>query len=178
MAHEVSRVFAKRETEKSDWSGRIGATTLSITDDGNWVLDGKVLPRKSVEYLMTFSLQSLQDAYAGAESLSDATKRFEAKLAAVIDGTIGMRGGSTVDEFTSIARSMVRAAYKSKYGKDSPEWTEFTGLDDDAADEFLDAKFAANENALRPAVEAEIERRDAERKAKAKVAAKVGVLEL
>ena len=93
----TNRVFTKRETEKSDWSGRIGATELKVDGKGIWWLDGTELPQASADYLANFALQSLQDAYAGASSLDDATKRWEAKRTALLDGTIGARSGGGGD---------------------------------------------------------------------------------
>lgn len=149
MAYEVARVFAKRESDKSEWSGKIGTATLFVSDDGIWSLDGKALGRKSIEYLLTFSLQSLQDAYAGSASLTEATASFDKKRAALIDGTIGIRGTSADDE-TKIARKLVLGRLVAKYGKDSEQAK--------ATPEQLDAIYAKNREKLAPVVADEIAR--------------------
>lgn len=99
MEYLVNRVFSKRETEKSNWSGRIGSVEMSAGITGISI-NGKELPEASINYLLNFSLQSLQDAYAGAEDLTEATANWEKKLAALLDGTIGVRsgGGGMSDE--------------------------------------------------------------------------------
>lgn len=100
----ANRVFDKRETAKSNWSGRVGSVEFAITapSKGNveFAVNGKTIPDASAVYLMYFALQSLQDAYAGAESLDEATAAFDKKLAALMEGTIGVRsgGGGQSDE--------------------------------------------------------------------------------
>lgn len=177
----ASRVFTKRETEKSDWSGRIGSTELTFEAEGEIVvhLDGHQLPASSVTYLMTFALQSMQDAYAGADSLGAAIGAFEKKRDAIVNGTLGVRGtGDGASYFTTIARRMVRALFKSKYGAKSTEWAAFMKLDDDEQDAELDRKYAANEAKLRPVVEAEIARIKEEAARKAAIAGEAGDIEL
>lgn len=170
----ASRVYSKRETEKSDWSGRIGHTEFAIESDSDIhvYLDENELSPASIEYLMTFALQSMQDAYAGADSLQSAIGAFEKKRDAIIAGTIGVRGtGDGASYFTTVARSIVRANVKSAWGAKSQKWLDFAKLDDDAQDAKLDAVYAANEAVLKPKVEAEIERRtEAARAKKATIA--------
>lgn len=125
--HVIGRVFAKRETEKSAWSGRIGSVELVANIDSVTV-NGKPIGTASIDYLLNFSLQSLQDAYAGADSIDEATGSFEKKLAALIDGTIGVRGsgGGMSDEERAeiyVAEQAVRAKLTAD------EWKK---LDDDA----------------------------------------------
>ena len=169
MAYEIARVFAKRETEKSDWSGRIGNATLFVSDDGIWTLNGKVLSRKSIEYLLMFSLQSLQDAYAGATDLGEARANFDKKTAALMDGTIGMRG-TGADEETKIARKLVLAKLVAKYGKDSEESKK--------TPEQLDAIFEKNREKLAPVVAAEIARLEKARKERAEMENAIEALDI
>lgn len=152
--------------------GAIGSVTLEAEVKGA-KLDGKALPESSVTYLLNFALQSLQDAYAGAKTQDEAKAAFAKKLDAIVQGTLGQRSGGGVSEFVRIARSITRGLLKDKYGAKSPEWAKFTGLADDVQDAKLDEIFAKNEATLKPKVEAEIARREAERKAKAKIVAGV-----
>lgn len=120
----VNRVFTKRETAKSDWSGRIGATTLRIDapSKGNVVfyLDDAELPEQSALYLMTFSLQSLQDAYAGAESIDEAVAAWEKKRDALINGTIGTRGdGGGLTDQERAELYVAENAVRSKIGAEA-----------------------------------------------------------
>lgn len=169
----VERVYSKRETAKSDWEGRIGVATLSV-DYNSASLMGEELSTTSFEYLLNFSLQSMQDAYAGAESLNEAVASFEKKRAAIIAGTIGTRasgGGASV--FVTIARSIVRAACKAQWGAKSEKWAKLTAMSDDDQDAKLDTMYTANEAAFKPKVEAEIIRRAEERVAKKALASTV-----
>lgn len=68
-------------------------------------------------------------------------------------------GGGGVDEETRIARMVTRRLVKAKFGSKSPEWAKFTGLDASEQNAKLDEWFAANEEALAPERDAEIERR-------------------
>lgn len=161
---QVNRIFSHRT------HGRIGMVTLG-EEKGKWTLDGKELPAASVEYLMTFALQSLQDAYAGADDLAAAQGAFEKKRDAIIAGAIGQRGGG-VDEETKIGRQLAEAAFVKKHGKDA--WPS----EADAAKKKADEILAKNEKAFAPLIAAEIERREAARKAKAEIAAQTGALDL
>lgn len=178
---EMTRNYSKRETEKSDWSGEVGVTTLVI--DGNkWTLDGKELPEASVKHLMNFALQTLQDAYAGAKSLAEAKGAFEKKRDAIYEGTIGVRGsGEGVSEFVRIARRLVLGNFKSQIGsawKTDPRWIAFDVLDDDAKEAKLDAAYAKNVATFEPLVEAEVKRLADERKRKAAMLSQNIVIDL
>lgn len=166
---EINRSFSHRTF------GAIGSVVLDETK-GKWTLDGKPLPEASVAHLMTFALQTLQDAYAGAKSAEEAKSAFETKLGKLVDGTIGTRsGGGGVDERTAVMRSVVKAAMKAKFGAKSPEWAEFTGR----SDEDQNAKFAevyeANKAVFDPAIEDEMARRAARRAAKSDLAGSVEI---
>ena len=154
--------------------GAIGSVTFE-TPEGKYVLNGTELPESSVAHLMTFALQTLQDAYAGDKSAEDAIASFETKQARLIEGTIGTRSSGGVDEQTRVARSVVRAAAKAKFGAKSEDWAKFEALTDDAQNEKLDAWFTANEAAFTPAVDEEMARRAAKRDAKAGLAKSVDI---
>lgn len=109
----VERIFSHRT------HGRIGHVEL-VVDKGKWTLDGQELPAASVEYLLRFSLQSLQDAYAGADNAAEATAAWEKKRDALIAGTIGVRSGSGGEEpHMPFVRRLIRQALgadnKAKY---------------------------------------------------------------
>src|SRR5688572_14266848 len=74
--------------------GRIGLVEVEADVKSITISTGGVaheLPATSIEYLLTFALQNLQDAYAGAENAADATARFGKKLDRLLAGTIGAR---------------------------------------------------------------------------------------
>lgn len=145
--------------------GAIGSVTFTVPK-GKFAINGNELPESSVAHLMTFALQTLQDAYAGAKSTDEALGAFNGKLDKLLNGTIGTRGsGDGADERTRVARSVVHAAAKVKFGAKSADWKAFTELDDDARNAKLDAWFAANEAAFTPAVDEEMARRAAKRNA-------------
>lgn len=155
--------------------GAIGSVTFE-TPKGRYAINGTVLPESSVAHLMTFALQTLQDAYAGAKSTDEALGAFNGKLDKLLNGTIGTRGsGDGADERTRVARSVTMAAAKAKFGAKSPEWATFTGLDDEAKNAKLDGWYEANRAAFDPAIDEEMARRAAKRDAKAGLAATVAI---
>lgn len=169
---ETLRNFAHRTY------GDIGRVVLTA-EIGAVKLNGQTLPAGSVEYLLNFALQSLQDAYAGARSAAEAKGAFDGKLDKLIAGTIGTRTASAaVSDETRIQRKIVKAALKAKLGGASAEWKTFTGLEQDVQEAKLDELFTKNAEALAPLVAAELEELQRERKRKAALAAKTGVLEL
>ena len=144
---EYNRTFTHRTF------GKIGDVVFAVPK-GKYTLNGQDLPDASVAHLMTFALQTLQDAYAGAKSTGEALGAFNGKLDKLLNGTIGTRGGGDgADERTRVARQLVRGLVKAKYGSKSPEWTAFIGLADDEQAAKLDAMYAANEGALSGAVD-------------------------
>lgn len=163
---EITRSFVHRTF------GNIGSVAL-VAPGGKFTLDGEELPESSVTHLLTFALQTLQDAYAGAESADDAKADWETKRKRLIDGTIGTRGGGGVDEETRVARIVVRRAVKAKFGAKSPEWARFTGLSDDEQNAKLDEWRTANADAFAPAIADEMARRKAEREQRAGLASGV-----
>lgn len=159
--------------------GNIGAATL-VVPDGKWTLNGTVLPESSVEHLVRFALQTLQDAYAGADNSAEAVAFFNAKLDKILKGTIGTRGGGDgADPRTSIERSYVRGSVKASFGAKSPEWAKFTGLEPTAQLAKLDewvatVKADKDENAkLDEYVAGELARRELAAKNKKSVAKKI-----
>lgn len=165
----INRTFTHRTF------GAIGAVTFD-TPKGKYVLNGTELPEASVAHLMTFALQTLQDAYAGAKSTDEALGAFNGKYDKLLNGTIGTRAaGDGADERTRVARSVTMAAAKAKFGAKSPEWATFTGLSDDDQAAKLDGWYAANAAAFDPAVDEEMARRAAKRASKATLAGSVAI---
>lgn len=164
---QVVRNFVKRETEKSNWSGDIGRIVLE-TDATVIKLNGKPVPLGSMEYLLTFALQAFQDAYAGAQNLEDATAAFDKKVAACIEGTIGVRTGG-VDEATKVARSVVRTILAKSWTKEQM---------DEVTDARLDEIFEKNKAKLQAAVDEQVEALRIARERRAALARKADELEL
>lgn len=155
--------------------GNIGSVTFTVPK-GKFTLNGTDLPEASVNHLMTFALQTLQDAYAGAKSTDEALGAYNQKLDKLLNGTIGTRGsGDGADERTRVARSVTMAAAKAKFGAKSPEWATFTGLADDERNAKLDGWYEANRAAFDPAIDEEMARRAAKREAKASLAGSVDI---
>lgn len=148
MAHATQRLVATRGYNHRTF-GQIGTVELVI-DNAVWFLDGKEIPKVSREYLLNFALQSLQDAYAGSENLTEATAAFEKKRDAILAGTIGVRG-ETVNETVHVARIIVRR-YLKLVKKPIPE-----------TDAEIDVIFEKNAKVFGPMVEEELARRKAVR---------------
>lgn len=157
----VTREFAHRT------HGAIGKVVM--TGEAAFKIDGKDLPDTSVEYLVNFALQSLQDAYAGSANQAEAQAAFAAKLKNIVDGTIGQRSsGGGVSEFTKVARSIVK---KLLAGNDTgkAKLATFADMKDAEVNAALDEIYEKNSAKLEAAVKAEVKRREDERKAKAKL---------
>lgn len=144
--------------------------TVNLNAEASIILNGKEVPAAGVEYLLNFALQSLQDAYAGAKSGDEARGNFEKKLERVLDGTIGLRGGSGgVSEEQKIARSILRAGLR----QNSEAWAKFKELSDAEQNAKLDELAEKNAEALAKPIAEEVKRREAERKAKAAAVAAI-----
>lgn len=158
MQYNVKREFNHRT------HGEIGSVHL-VAEVAKVTVDGKELPGKSVEYLLNFALQSLQDAYAGGKSQEEAKGLFDKKLAALMEGTIGTRttGGGQSEE-TRVTLQVVRSILKAKLTKEAYEAYK---EDDDA----VLAAFAKNEAKLRPFVDERLAELKKERERKARLAA-------
>ncbi len=171
----VSRSYDRKNA--SGGKDRIGIAEFLIESKSDVImmLNGQELSPASIDHLMTFALQTLQDAYAGAEDEADAKGRFEAKLARILDGTIGTRsgGGSGVDPVVAEIRNLIRADIKKAIGDD---WKT---MDDDARNAALDKVFADQpedvQAALTEAAKGEIARKAAEKAAKAALGSKLTI---
>ena len=166
---EIDRVYNKRETEKSAWSGHIGGVklTLSSKADIEVTLDGKPLGANAINHLLNFALQTLQDAYAGAASLAEAKGAFEKKRDAILEGTIGVRqSGDGESEELRVSRKIMAEKLRAKF-KGTEKWAVFEALGADERNAKLDELFAKNREALASEVSAEIARLAEMRKAKA-----------
>ena len=153
--------------------GAIGSVDFTVPK-GKFTLNGTELPEASVAHLMTFALQTLQDAYAGAKDNAEAVGAFNTKLDKLLTGTIGTRGsGDGADELTRVRRSVVRGAVKAKWGSKSENWATFTGLDDAEQNAKLDAWHDANADAFAEAVATEMAERAAKRERKTGLAGTV-----
>lgn len=147
--------------------GRIGLVEL-VAEVGTVTLGGKELPASSVEYLLTFALQNLQDAYAGAESAEDAIGRFGKKLDRLLAGTIGAReAGDGASALTLAVRGVIGDMLRQ-----AGKWKEVIGaLDEDKRAAKLDEIFAKQPEVKQAAITATAQERMAEaaaRKAQAK----------
>lgn len=166
MEYNVKRAFTHRTL------GEVSTGVHLVADVAKVTLDGKELPGKSVEYLLNFALQSLQDAYAGAKTQEEAKGLFAKRLENVIAGTIGQRvGGQGQSEETRVTLSVVRAILKTKLTAEA--YAKYKD-DDDAV---LEA-FSKNEEKLRPFVDERMKELEKERARKAKLAQSAGELEL
>ena len=147
--------------------GRIGLVEMEA-DVKSVTIGGKELPATSVEYLLTFALQNLQDAYAGAESAADATGRFQKKLDRLLEGTIGVReAGDGASAETKAIRNVIGDMLRG-----AGKWKEVIGaLDEDDRPAKLDEIFAKQPEAKQEAIRTTARERMAEaaaRKAQAK----------
>lgn len=151
---------------------RGGAWQAAVTVDLS-KLSADVIARLAVHGLH----QKVADAAAGADTLDAANASMQKAVDALIAGewTSRSAGAAGVDERTRVARSVVHAAVKAKFGSKSPEWATFTGLEPSEQAEKLDAWFAANEATFTPAVDAEMARRAAKRADKAALSGTVNI---
>lgn len=142
--------------------GQIGAVTVT-SPDGDWTINGTVVPERTVDHLLTFALQTLQDAYAGAAGAADAKEKFEGKLAKLIAGTLGVRSASgAVDEETRHMRIIMRSLVAANFGK-----LAWKAMEEEEKLEYIDAAYAGLEDADRAAIdEAVAEAIAAEKRAK------------
>ncbi len=149
--------------------GRIGLVNVEA-DVKSMTIDGKELPAQSIEYLLTFALQSFQDAYAGAESADDAKGRFAKKLDRVIAGTIGLReAGDGASAETRMIRTVLGDMLRQ-----AGKWKEIIGvLEENERAAKLDEIFAKQPEAKQAAIRASAAERLAELEAKRKQAAKL-----
>lgn len=155
----VTRAFAKRN------EGQISNVTFSVEGATKFTIDGKELPDSSVEYLLTFALQSLQDAYAGAKSLDEAKTMFGAKYEKLIAGKIGVReAGETVSDEIRIGRKIMKQMIKQQ---NAEMYKKLLGLEESEQIAALDRNIAKNAEKIAKLVTEEMKRLEAEKKAKA-----------
>src|SRR6478752_5464406 len=133
-------------------------------------INGQEVPGKSVEYLLNFALQSLQDSYAGAKTPDAARGLFQKRLDNLIAGTIGVRTGGTTER-ERVTVQVVRGILKAKLTEEAfAKYKE----DDDAV---LEA-FKKNEDKLISYVDERIAELEAARARKAELAKSVAGLDL
>lgn len=159
MSYEINRAYAHRVY------GDIGSVAFSAPG-GDYVLNGNKLPESSVRHLLTFALQTLQDAYAGAKNADEAIGAFDGKLDKIIAGTLGTRsGGSGMSERDKIARQTIRAWFTQEGNEDvsAKNLADYKAADAAGRDAMLDKIWADNHDVFGGAVDDEI----AARKAKA-----------
>jgi hypothetical protein len=155
FAHAVNRTFSKRDEDDI-----IGSVAWRIMPDASHefaVDDGAFapLPAASIQHLMFFALQTLQDSYAGKAG-EDAIAAWKLKAQKIVDGSIGTRGQSSgVSLWQSIARSLVRDVVKTSKA------AEYKAADTDGRNAMLDEVIAKNKDKLEPAIAKEIARRNA-----------------
>lgn len=142
--------------------GAIGQSGWRVDSSGNAeMLQGgawKPVPASTRDALAMFALQTLQDAYAGAKTVSEALAAFNKKLDGYVAGTVGTRATS----WESVAREFIVAALTARD-------TTFKGLKGDARTAAIDAALAKNidKPAFRATIDAELAKR-AEEAAKLK----------
>jgi hypothetical protein len=127
--------------------------------------------------------QKVRDARSGAQARAEETKEDVTKVstdmmsdavAALYRGEWSQRGtGAGVDEFTSVARPIMRQMMKAALSE--KDWAKFTGLSD--ADQLvkIDANIEANREALTDPVAEAIAERKRKAEAKRKLAGKVTI---
>jgi hypothetical protein len=155
IIHPVA-ILREFTTRNGDAIGKV-----RLTGDAGLAIDGKELPAASVEYLLTFALQSLQDAYAGkADKPDEARAAFEAKLAKIISGEIGTRGpGASVPLETRIARDIMRDIFRVKASAEAK--AAYKAADADGRNAIIDELIAKNKAAIDKRVAEELAKRKA-----------------
>lgn len=165
MEYKINREFNHKTY------GAIGKVEL-VADVKTLTVDGEALPGDSVEYLLRFALQSLQDAYAGAKTEAEAKEFFGKKLKNLLAGEIGSRGpGNAVSEETRVGRVVMRELYLAKIKGDDVARKAWKEMDEPAKIARLDAMIAKNAEAITPLVTKRMKEMAAE---KARIAAMSG----
>lgn len=148
MEYAIKRSFARRNEQafaEIDVRADIAAVTIN----------GQVIPATSVEYLLNFAFQSLQDAYAGAKSMEESASLFDKKLEKLMNGTIGTRSaGSGVDEITRVGRIVVGEILRAK---NKAKWADLKELSPEDRNDALDEILSENAAKLTPVIMARIE---------------------
>lgn len=153
----------------------IYTTTIAKTETRS--IDWEKLPMNAKEKIIAYGVQRIfNDMVGGSErfpTIEDKMAHVDAQIARFMAGDIGRAQSASVPTATVIARQLVRAALKAQLGAKSPQWAKFTGLDDDAQAAKLDEVFEKNKAKFQPEVDAELKRREAAAKSKAKLADKL-----
>lgn len=156
--------------------GTVGSVTFKAPA-GDYTLDGVALPAESVEHLLNFALQTLQDAYAGAENADEAGANFGKKLDRLKTGGIGTRGGGEGrpdwwGEAVSLLRPTLKGADAARYkNADEPGRRAW-------AAEVFDAMSDAKKSTIRAAAEKRLAAKRAEAAEAAALAAALGDIEI
>lgn len=160
MTLVIERNFSRR----GENGGTISNVRL-VADVTKVTLDGQELPDASVEYLLMFALQSLQDAYAGAKTLDEAKSMFAKKYDKLIEGKIGIReSGESISDEVRIGRKIMRQIIREK----SPEqYKKLREMDEDAQIAALDKNIAKNAEHIAKLVADEMRRIAEEKKQRA-----------
>lgn len=144
--------------------------------DKTWLAECEIdIAKLSPEIIARLAMHGLHQKIADAASASKTLDEASAAMAKAMDGLLAggwtqRASGGGVDEFTRVARMIVRKAFKDANGPDSEAREAFMALDTGEQDEKLDEWFTANEDAFREPVEAEVAARKAERERRAKLA--------
>lgn len=136
----MTKVFNAARSYDHRTHGRIGIAELVVESksDITMTLNGTELPAKSIDHLLMFALQTLQDAYAGADSVDAAKAAFNAKLERILHGTLGARtGGEAVSDEVRHARIILRPHVAKAVGK--VEWKD---LEESAKVAAIDTAYA------------------------------------
>lgn len=153
----------------------IYTTTIAKTETRS--IDWAKLPANAQEKIIAYGVQRIfNDMVGGSErfpTIEDKMAHVDAQIARFMAGDIGRAAATGVAPAVTIARQLVRAALKAQLGAKSEKWATFTGLSDDAQAAKLDEVFAKNEAKFEPEVQAELKRREAAAKSKAKLADKL-----
>jgi len=149
--------------------GEIGKVTFTAPD-GKYTVNGKELPASGVAHLLTFALQSFQDAYAGADNHDEAVALHDKKVQAVINGTVGTRTGGVTD-IHRVMRSLARKVLRRDMTTD--EFKAFNATEKTEQNAKLDAMVEANADAYESAADKHIK---AEAKRQAELTELTGTL--
>ena len=132
---------------------------VSVEYDGTISLDGNELGETSVQYLVNYAMQALQDTYAGvgtSKTVDEATAAFTTRLDKLIKGTIGIRSGTGgVDPLTTVMRSIARKFVKAKLSK--AEYKE-KYTDNEDKNDYLDSVIDKKPETFEAAGKAELAR--------------------
>lgn len=122
-------------------------------------LNGNEMGERSVEHLIHYAMQSLQDQYAGvgtSKTVAEATAAFTTRLDKLVNGTIGIRSGTGgVDPLTTVMRSIARKFVKAKLSK--AEYKE-KYTDNEDKNDYLDSVIDKKPETFESAGKAELAR--------------------